>query len=95
MVRSPGADVAMVQTILAHQGGARVVTSFAFSPLGDVKQMAGQITYLRRYGYSALLNLAADDDADDNDTPMPSAMPAQRAAPRPAAPRPTEKGTPF
>lgn len=59
-----GGDAKIVM-ILAHKDGGRIVTTFAFPPKPDIKELAGQITYLRRYSYSAMLNLAADDDDDD------------------------------
>lgn len=72
-----------VRTILSHQDGARLIATFEFQPLPDIKQLAGQFTYLRRYGYSALLNLASDDDADDEDVPMPSGVRRQSKAAAP------------
>jgi hypothetical protein len=90
MVRANGGNAA-VRTILAHAEGGRIASSFEFSPLGDIKQMAGQVTYLRRYGYSALLCLASDDDAEDNQEAMPSHVEPHRAQNRkPAEPSPAE-----
>lgn len=80
MLRVADSTTARVVVILAHKDGARIASSFEFLPAGDIKQMAGQVTYVRRYGYSALLNLAADDDADDNDAPMPKPPPQRSSA---------------
>lgn len=89
MVRS--GDHARVMVILTHADGGRLAAAWEFVPTGDMKQMGGQVTYLRRYGYGALLNLAGDDDADDTDAPLPDQkrQPNQRPAPR--APAPVEK----
>ncbi len=56
---------AEVLVMIAHGMGGRIMCGFEFAPLAEMKALGGQITYLRRYGYSAMLNLAADADADD------------------------------
>lgn len=79
---------ARVLAILAHADGGRIVSSFAFAPNADMKLCAGQITYLRRYGYSALLNLAADDDDDDVSTEQHAASAPRAVAPPKQADQP-------
>ena len=71
---------AKVLIILAHKDGGRLVSEFRFMPANDIKQTAGVITYVRRYGYSSILCLAADDDADDHPAQdQTSARPVDRA----------------
>ena len=62
---------AQVLVILAHEAGARIIVPFGFTPQAEIKGLGAQITYLRRYGYAALLNLTADSDADDQPSPDP------------------------
>lgn len=70
-----------IRTVVAH-GGARLVTVVHFRPQGDIKQLGGQVTYLRRYAMNALLGLDGDADVDDvADTPDV----------RPETPAPTRK----
>lgn len=53
-----------VWTILAHAGGASLITQTRFTPEGDIKQLGGQTTYLARYAYQRLLGIDGDADAD-------------------------------
>lgn len=103
---APGGP-AIVRTVLAHEGGARVISLTELPGWEDIKGLGGNITYLRRYAYNALLCLSADQDGDD----MPEAKRGEVAAesgPRrspqtppqakpaseaPAAPRPTTAPT--
>lgn len=55
----------VIRTILAHKGGARLVTVLAIPEAEDIKSYGGNITYMRRYAYNALLCLSADQDTDD------------------------------
>lgn len=59
-----GGDI--VRTMLCHADGARMETIMYIPAYRDIKDMGGFITYIRRYAQSAILNVAADDDADDN-----------------------------
>ncbi len=52
-------------TIIAHAGGARLVFTFFFDALADIKQFGGQTTYYQRYAYRSALSLAADGDMDE------------------------------
>lgn len=98
IVRTDVSGEAAVLVVVAHAAGARIISRFSFAPTGDMKMVAGQITYLRRYGYSAMLNLAADDDAEDDGTapaPTRKSPPDAPGAPvRPAAPKPASEPTP-
>lgn len=53
-------------TILAHKGGAVLTSEVALNMEGDIKEVGARISYLRRYAKSALLDIAADDDLDED-----------------------------
>lgn len=85
----------VVETMLVHTSGEFLISS-AVMPLvkADPQSAGSALTYGRRYGLSALLSLATDDD-DDAETAQPArtAAPAQ-AAPRAAAPRQAASAVP-
>ena len=65
----PGKRYDQLVTKLLHKDGAHIedrVDLPSPSAYGDPKQYAGDRTYLRRYARSSLLDVAADDDLDDN-----------------------------
>jgi hypothetical protein len=82
-------DLVGVETVLLHESGEWISAS-ASLPLGDEKgksmaQVAGSVvTYLRRYGLSAILGMYADEDGDGNGQQQQASKPAQ---PKPAAPQ--------
>lgn len=51
-------------TVLAHREGAYIEDEQTFSLAGSNQDMGGEITYKRRYGASAILNIAAETDDD-------------------------------
>lgn len=61
-------QAAIVRTILAHKDGGRIMSISELPSWGDIKGLGGNLTYLRRYAYNALLCLAADQDADEGPT---------------------------
>lgn len=72
-----------IQTMVVHKdGGTLSATVNVRRTDGDIKQFGGAITYLRRYSYSAILNLAADDDLDEDGTGAGDSPPAKAAAPK-------------
>lgn len=73
VMQPPGS---VLRTILAHKGGARIMSVMELPKAGDIKTHGGNITYLRRYALNALLCLAADADADD----MPNAKQGETGA---------------
>lgn len=75
-----------VLVVVAHAGGGRIASEFCFEPQGDMKTLAGQITYLKRYGYSSMLCLSADDDADDEPAPTQSRSQSVQEPPPPNRP---------
>jgi hypothetical protein len=80
--------LARVLATIVHKDGARLAFAFAFKATGAMKDIGGQVTYARRYAYSALLNLAADDDEDD----VPSETQArQRQQPKREPPAPIQQ----
>lgn len=93
VVQSPGGDAQnpawlTLETLLVHSSG-----EFISSTIGvelqkrDPQALGSALTYLRRYGLSAIVGLVADDD-DDANSAMPA--PGKRSAPAankaPAAP---------
>lgn len=71
-------------TQLVHCDGGMLISELNL-PTGqkDIKAMGAQISYLRRYAKSAMLDIAADDDLDEqrNDDQSPSGdEPEQRAS---------------
>ena len=80
----------VVETMLLHASG-EYLTNAAIMPLGkpDAQGAGGALTYGRRYGVSALLALATEEDDDGNAAAAkPQAKPAAKPAPQ-AAPAPT------
>lgn len=78
----------VVETMLLHSSGEYIVNA-AVMPLAkaDPQGAGGAMTYGRRYGVSALLALATDEDDDANAaSARPAAPPARPAAPAPARP---------
>ena len=49
---------------LIHKSGEWYRTELQFAGAGDIKNLAGTLTYLRRYGMCALLGIAPEDDVD-------------------------------
>lgn len=72
-----------VETMLLHSSGEWLLNS-AIMPLSkvDAQGAGGAMTYGRRYGLSALLSLATDDDDDGHSAgqAQPRAQPATRSA---------------
>lgn len=69
-----------VETMLVHESG-EWLSSAVLMPLtkADAQGAGGALTYGRRYGLSALLSLATDDDDDGNVASTPRAASPQRA----------------
>ena len=75
-----------VLTTLSHVGGGWRVSRF---PIGDLapQKVGSALTYSMRYGVSALLSLAAEEDDDGNPaTPGKAWAPKTEAGAAPAAP---------
>jgi hypothetical protein len=61
--------VSYLQTMLVHSGGGTITSETQLPPIaGDIKQYGAAITYLRRYAKTAMLDIAADDDLDEQDS---------------------------
>lgn len=73
-----------VETMLIHKSGEWLVNS-AILPLAkqDAQGAGGALTYGRRYGLSALLSLATEDDEDGQARPAAPALVAQAPLTRP------------
>lgn len=54
----------VLRLVLSHAMGGRLVVTTRFQAKASEKDYGGQLTYLRRYMYSAVLNVAADEDLD-------------------------------
>jgi hypothetical protein len=84
-----------VKTIIMHASGQWLASEISLSIEGEkglsLAQVMGKaITYLRRYGLSAMFGVYADKDEDGNDTGAPSTTHApvqQSAGPAPKCPK--------
>lgn len=80
-VGKAGTDVS-VTTALVHESGEAIVATVAHPPPGsDIQKAGSTISYLRRYGLSAMVSLAQEDD-DGNAASAPAANPAGSPAVR-------------
>jgi hypothetical protein len=61
-----------VHTILIHTSGESIKSTQSAATPGDPQKLGSLVTYLRRYGLSALLMLAGDDDDDANVAAAPT-----------------------
>lgn len=82
-----------LMTMLAHESGEFIHATMSFSTTASSNQEQGsQMTYNRRYGYTAVLNLVTDDDDDgntaDGNTPDFGAGASRPAQPTQGTPRP-------
>lgn len=60
-------------TQLAHADGGMLISELSVTTgHQDIKNMGAQISYLRRYAKSALLDIAADDDLDEQQSAQAS-----------------------
>ena len=59
-----------ITTMLTHAEGGMVSSTKTLPPASDndPKTMGGLLTYYRRYTYSAMIGVSADDDLDERDT---------------------------
>lgn len=83
-----------LDTVVLHSEGGELVSRIPLPALGDYrdpKQFGAALMYLRRYSYSAMLCVAADDDldADGQEARGSTTRPASSPEPRKAAPRRT------
>lgn len=61
----PDTDKAIVITLLMHESGEWIKSTVALKPTANTPQAMGSaITYARRYGYQAILGIAAEEDDD-------------------------------
>jgi hypothetical protein len=77
-----------LDTVLMHASGGALSSRLPLpdvGSMGDPKRFGALITYLRRYQYSAILCIAADDDLDDDgeDSRDSSPPPRQQTRSRP------------
>lgn len=74
-------NVVTVETVMTHASGQWIggMTSLTASK-ADAQGIGAAITYAKRYGLAAILNVAADEDDDGNAASDPP--PSQRAAPK-------------
>lgn len=84
-----------LRTSLVHASGGCVTSAMKLPSMGqDPKAFGAAISYERRYSYSALLCLAADDDLEEDgqeagQAPRPAQRPAQRAEQGPRGQEPS------
>lgn len=65
----PATGATWVETTLMHADGGRITSRIDIKPAAtyaDPKEFGATVTYIRRYGISSLLGVAADDDLDGN-----------------------------
>jgi len=83
--------VVTVETVLTHASGQWIggCTSLTASK-ADAQGIGAAITYAKRYGLAAILNVAADEDDDGNaaSEPPPSQRQAPKQDPKPATDSP-------
>jgi len=79
-----------VETLIIHGESGNVYSGVFCAPATkkDAQGVGGVITYLKRYGVSALLALETENDDDGNSASATPVNPAPAGAPRPPAPRP-------
>ena len=75
---------AFLTTTVAHESGQWVSGRIPMTANPDPQQMGSQITYLRRYGLSALLGITADEDDDAQTVHKPATNGVAQKAPPPA-----------
>jgi len=74
----------LVRTTLLHKSGQYISGVMRMRPTKDDPQAYGSATtYAKRYGLSAVLNLATDEDDDGNAASAPSAKAQTQYAPKP------------
>lgn len=91
-----GGEIQM-RCILAHKDGGRLVSTFTLGAGGDVKDQGGAMTYAQRYLFTKMLNLAADEDADEmpsTDKGEEQVQAEDRPQKRREAPTPPKKAEP-
>jgi hypothetical protein len=74
---------------LAHADGHIMSSRMPIDERGDIKEFGSRITYLRRYLVTALLGVASDDDADENEQEAGAGQPMRRQEPVPERKRPS------
>jgi hypothetical protein len=72
----------IVATTIGHASGEYISDEGVFVPASknDAQGFGSALTYARRYGLSALIGIAPDDDDDGNAAVASTRQPAQRAA---------------
>lgn len=76
-----GSGVALFTQLIHENGGMLISELSVATGQTDIKALGAQISYLRRYAKSAMLDIAADDDMDEqgNDSSSAGEEPEQRA----------------
>lgn len=77
----------VIKTILVHADGGQIESVMVIQGYDSIKTFGATITYLRRYAYQAMLNIAADDDIDQAEAQTPSKKPKENTP----APEPSRK----
>lgn len=63
----PGEEGVNLVVVLMHAAGFERISEVFVKYGEDIKQFGGKLTYMRRYILQNLLDVAADDDADEQD----------------------------
>lgn len=84
-----------LRTILVHSSGEQLSADMPlFVPRQDMQNLGSAITYAKRYAWSAVLGIAADDD-DDGTVASPDNQPAAKAQQRSTGTTQAPKSSPL
>lgn len=78
-----GSNVTHLITTLTHADGGHIESAINLPAenYGDIKNLGAAISYLRRYAYTALVCVAADDDLDEDGQEPGDGQSQQNSAP--------------
>ena len=96
-------NIVKIRTRIVHISGEWIETDLSMSATGaDPQKIGSAITYGRRYGLSAMLNIAADDDDDgeenrkkENQKPVAATTPAPVKTQNQPKPAPAKTQNPL
>ena len=75
----------ILRTKLMHTSGESIESAWPMPQLQDMQKLGAALTYLKRYAWSAMCGIAADEDDDANsvkgEDARPPAKPASKAPP--------------
>ena len=82
---SESGDETFLETILMHTSGEYIISRYPIRPIKtDPQSMGSAITYARRYAFSAIAGIAADDDDGNEASQAKPATKPQKPVEKPA-----------